>query len=252
MPLVEDPPRFSEDRATALLRISEHYLASSDGGAGTLDGPGRCELVLHVNANEAHRDHQVEDGPRCYLDRNRFLSPQTARRLACDAMVPTVVEDDDGAILNFGRRSRTISKALRTALNVRDGGCRFPNCHQQAWTDAHHVHHWADGGETSLDNLITLCRHHHRLLHKGDFTLKQEGNAVTFYNQQMNPITRALYPQCDTANPERVIGRVTLDGVNIDRVAIDSKIAVARWCGEKVDYGLVMDGLLSRDAACTR
>ena len=65
---------------------------------------------------------------------------------------------------------------------------------------------------------------------------------MTFYNQQMNPITRALYPQCDTANPERVIGRVTLDGVNIDRVAIDSKIAVPRWCGEKVDYLWIGDG----------
>ena len=117
-----------------------------------------------------------------------------------------------------------------------------PTATKQAWTDAHHIHHWADGGETSLDNLITLCRHHHRLLHKGDFTLKQEGNAVTFYNQQKNRITRALYPQCDTANPERVIGRVTLDGVNIDRVAIDSKIAVTRWCGEKVDYLWIGDG----------
>ena len=58
---------------------------------------------------------------------------------------------------------------------------------------------------------------------------------MTFYSQQKNRITRALYPQC--SNPERVIGGVTLDGVNIDRVAIDSKIAVTRWCGEKVDYG---------------
>jgi HNH endonuclease len=39
--------------------------------------------------------------------------------------------------------------------------------------DAHHIHHWAGGGETSLDNLVVLCRHHHRLVHEGGFSVRR-------------------------------------------------------------------------------
>jgi hypothetical protein len=39
--------------------------------------------------------------------------------------------------------------------------------------DAHHIHHWAHGGETSLDNLVVLCRHHHRLVHEGGFSVRR-------------------------------------------------------------------------------
>ena len=57
----------------------------------------------------------------------------------------------DGSILDVGRKTRTISPALRRALIERDGGCRFPGC-RAGRCDAHHLKHWADGGETSLDN----------------------------------------------------------------------------------------------------
>lgn len=70
------------------------------------------------------------------------------------------------------RRTRVVSPALRTALHVRDGGCAFSGCDRPpGWCDAHHIVHWVDGGETKLDNLILLCRSHHRLLHEGAWTL---------------------------------------------------------------------------------
>ena len=40
-------------------------------------------------------------------------------------------------------------------------------------SDLHHIHHWADGGETSLDNLALLCRRHHRLVHEGGFSVER-------------------------------------------------------------------------------
>jgi hypothetical protein len=73
-------------------------------------------------------------------------------------------------MLNVARRTRTIPPAIRRALEVRDRGCRFPGCGLR-FTDAHHVKHWADGGETSLDNCLLLCRHHHRLVHECGWTL---------------------------------------------------------------------------------
>ena len=68
-------------------------------------------------------------------------------------------------MLGVSRRTRTISPALRRALEARDRGCRFPGCGLR-FTDAHHVRHWADGGETSLANLVLLCSYHHRLVHE--------------------------------------------------------------------------------------
>ena len=77
-----------------------------------------------------------------------------------------VTRRGDGSVLDIGRRTRTIPPALRRALEVRDQGCRFPGCGLR-FTDAHHLEHWADGGETSLANTLLLCRHHHRLVHEG-------------------------------------------------------------------------------------
>ena len=67
----------------------------------------------------------------------------------------------------MGRRTRTVSPALRRALVVRDGGCVYAGCDRPPqWTDAHHIEHWADEGPTCLPNLCLLCRRHHRAVHQ--------------------------------------------------------------------------------------
>jgi HNH endonuclease len=104
---------------------------------------------------------------------------ETARRIACDAVrtVVTVAPPADGAAasivgstrqvpLSVGRATRTIPASIRTALNLRDHGCRFPGCDRPpAWTDGHHIIHWP-GGPTELENLVSLCRPHHRAVHE--------------------------------------------------------------------------------------
>jgi hypothetical protein len=96
------------------------------------------------------------------------LGSETARRLACDASITRVVLDPDSQPLDVGRRTRLVPPAIRTALVVRDRGCTFPGCDRgPQWTDAHHLRHWSDGGPTSLDNLVLLCRQHHRAVHEG-------------------------------------------------------------------------------------
>lgn len=140
-----------------------------------LKGAERCQVVLHVDVNTLR---EQQSGVCCKHGRAHFedkpwLHPQTARRLNCDASLVTVLEDDAGKVLNVGRRSRIVPAHIRRALRERDGLCRYPGCHEAQYIDAHHVQHWADGGETSLDNLVTLCRFHHRQLHSGNFTISR-------------------------------------------------------------------------------
>ncbi|GAA2637030.1 HNH endonuclease signature motif containing protein [Paractinoplanes durhamensis] len=99
-------------------------------------------------------------------DTGHRLSATTARRLACDARILPLTLDGPGQILDAGRSRRLATGVLRQALAVRDRGCAHPDCdHPPRWTDAHHLTAWADGGTTTLNNLVLLCRHHHRLIH---------------------------------------------------------------------------------------
>lgn len=99
------------------------------------------------------------------------FAPQAARKLACDSQLVRVLEAD-GGVLSVGRKTRSIPPALRRALLIRDRKCRFPGCERRRFLDAHHVVHWADGGETSLRSTLLLCRSHHDLLHEGGFTIR--------------------------------------------------------------------------------
>src|SRR5204863_3548833 len=82
--------------------------------------------------------------------------------------VARVITKGTSEPLEVGRRTPVVPPALRRAVAVRDGGCRFPVCDRpSSWADAHHVVHWADGGPTDLRNLVLLCRRHHRMVHHG-------------------------------------------------------------------------------------
>jgi hypothetical protein len=168
--------------------MAEHFLATAGDYPQfqALKGAERCQVVLHVDVNTlreqragvccAHAKAHFEDKP--------WLSPRTARRLGCDASLLTVLEGEDGKVLNVGRRSRIVPAHIRRALMERDGVCRYPGCHESQYVDAHHIHHWADGGETSLENLVTLCRFHHRQLHKGCFEVRLEGVSAETHGEE--------------------------------------------------------------------
>ena len=138
----------------------------------------RYQVVVHVDADALAETPDVPEAPdvpagtsgargQTVLEEagGIHLSSETARRLACDAATVGMGHGPDGGILDVGRRTRTISPALRRALNARDRRCRFPGC-RNVRVDAHHIRHWADGGATALDNLVLLCRRHHRAVHE--------------------------------------------------------------------------------------
>lgn len=146
-------------RADALGVVAEHALSR---GLDTGSRGDRYQVVVHVDAetlaeNSGAGQSVLEDGTR--------VSAEMSRRLACDCALVVMRHDASGRALDVGRKKRSISPALRRALEHRDHGCRFPGCGLRL-CDAHHVEHWADGGPTKLGNLILLCRRHHRTVHE--------------------------------------------------------------------------------------
>ena len=121
------------------------------------------------------------------------LSASAIRRICCDAHLIPAVLGTASEVLDVGRTQRLVTAAIWKALVARDAHCRFPHCRRPPVTcHAHHIVHWADGGDTSLDNLILLCGHHHRLIHNAPWTIHRAG-----------PATFELHPPPGTRRPRR-------------------------------------------------
>ena len=121
---------------------------------------------------------------RCELDDGPALPIETARRISCDASIINITEDERGEPLDVGRKTRSIPPSLRRALASRDKGCVFPGCSHKRYVDGHHIQHWAEGGETKLSNLVTLCRFHHRAVHEGGLkVVRCDDGAWRFINK---------------------------------------------------------------------
>jgi hypothetical protein len=158
-PLPEDDRTAPQRRADALVDVCRLALRTEklpdDGG----EPPQLAVTVAYQPLTRTLGTARTDTGQR--------LSAATVRRLACDARILPVVLGGNSQVLDTGRARRLATGALRRALHVRDQGCAFPDCDlPPRWTDAHHITAWNDGGETSLDNLVLLCRHHHRLVHE--------------------------------------------------------------------------------------
>ena len=100
------------------------------------------------------------------LDFGGVVSPEALRMLCCDAAVVPIVMNGKGQPLDVGRATRTIPDGLRRAVAARDRGCAQPGCGRPpSWCEVHHVTPWAEGGKTTLDGCVMLCKVHHRQIH---------------------------------------------------------------------------------------
>ena len=96
------------------------------------------------------------------------ISAARVRMLACDGNVARIVIGPDSVPMDFGRTHRVVPPHLRRAVDLRDKTCVFTGCQAPSWwCDVHHVLHWADGGETCLENSALLCERHHTKVHHG-------------------------------------------------------------------------------------
>ncbi len=221
---------FDHRRADALTNMAESYLANGPAASSSAD---RYQVVLHVSAetltNREGEISHLEDGPR--------VSAETSRRICCDAGISVLSEDEDGTLLNIGRKSRIIPPAMRRALKARDENCRFPGCTHKYYIDGHHIKHWSDGGETSLDNLVQLCRHHHRLVHEGGFSCtKNSEGKIEFRNPEGIRIARAGRMPALPLNfnlSERMRNRY-------EDLFIDANTCVSKYDDARIDWDLAV------------
>jgi hypothetical protein len=150
-------------------------------------------------------------------------------------------------VLNVGRKTRAIPPALRRALRLRDQGCRFPGCTQSRYVDAHHVQHWCDGGETSLDNLITLCRFHHRLLHQESYAIVKQANGdFAFVRPSGEKMARALPQQFEDGEDTGQTPAIERQHIRSGLV-IDARTALTQWQGERCDYSMAVEALMAME-----
>ena len=175
------------------------------------------------------------------------IGREAARRVACDAGIVVLRHAADGQVLDVGRRSRTVPSAMRRALLSRDRGqCQFPGC-ESRHCDAHHVEHWADGGETRLQNLVLACRFHHRALHEGGFRVVP-GDAdgqFRFLRPDGTPLpAEPPMPSWEGAPLAPTDARLAAAGVSIG-----PDTATPEWYGESLDLTATLDVLWEPPAA---
>ena len=227
-------------RADALAWMAERVFEPADTPALA---PDRHEIVVHVEADVLSNG----DAGRCEIEHRTAIAAETARRLCCDAGIVPVVDGPNGEPLSVGRRTRSIPPSVRRALASRDRGCRFPGCPATQRLHGHHVRHWAEGGETSLDNLVLLCPTHHRLVHEGGFNVERLDDGAFRFT---NPHGLAIRPprRQETSSPDTIVLQNHTLGL-----AIDCETATAHWHGERIDYDhALMVAMAAWDSGDTR
>src|SRR5690349_10883384 len=131
------------------------------------------------------------DLARCHVEDGPAISVSTAQMVTCTAALSWMTHGDADAILALGRRRRRPSSAIRRAARERDHGrCRYPGCESRR-TDLHHIQHWINGGPTDLDNLISLCPWHHKIVHDRGYTIAAPpaaGGTFAFYRPDGTPL----------------------------------------------------------------
>ncbi len=227
------PSAFEPERPAeveALVELGRHALGQEPEREPVRERP--C-VVVHVDAAAL-----VADGRgRCELEDGPVISPETARRLACDAESVTRLERD-GLPVSVGRSRRTVPPRLRRLLEARDHGrCRFPGCERRRHLDAHHRVHWAKGGETRLDNLVLLCHQHHRLVHEGGYEIEHGADGQLRFRNRHGLLCPSVPPRSPPAHPGALVASQA--GLEItDRTNRNG-------CGDPLDLAATVDALMT-------
>jgi hypothetical protein len=218
-------------RADALVRLAEGYSASARGPTGD-------RFMVHVHTDMATLKADGTGG-EAELEGAGNIAAETARRVSCDAGVVHWLDQNNGEPLSIGRKSRTIPPAIRRALQRRDRGCRFLGCSNHRFVDAHHIVHWADGGETAVENLVLMCRHHHRLVHESGYGITRTSEGAIEFSSPTGIIIPTGPCRNSRGNAQSLFEAHLGSGI-----VITPKTAQSQWMGEQMDDDLAILGML--------
>ncbi len=225
----EGKPTLAQRRADAVVALSDDWLSGKRQNSSNADA---YQVVLHVPAGISAASVDLADGGA--------IPMAAAKRICCDAGIVPMVEDAEGRVLDVGRKTRVIPPALRRALNRRDGhACRFPGCTHSRHLHGHHIVHWANGGETRLDNLLLLCGHHHRLVHEGGFGCATVDGEVLF----TTPQGAVLPPAVPLAGLDALGESAQTFEDDLAVYGIDKDTCLPDYHGEAMDYDMALQGL---------
>jgi hypothetical protein len=172
--------------ADALVILASNQIANDP-------DPDRATVVVSTTLGALQSDDLG-----CDLEGSGVVHPEIARRISCDCRLQFVVRRDNGTAVGIGRADRNIPPYLRREMLARDGGCTFPGCGTRRYVDGHHIWHWEDGGPTNLENLTTVCRFHHKLLHEFGWKVYLDRNQISHW---LRPDGRSYEPGPLPADP---------------------------------------------------
>jgi len=220
----------AQARADAVERLAEVALGASSGEALS----GGELTTMHVDIDQLVGSAENDGG--------KDIPRGTLSRLSCDCAVVASLNDASGKCLSIGRKTRVVPPALRKALVRRDHGCTFPGCSNHRYVDAHHIVHWARGGETSVSNLTLLCRRHHRLVHEGGFEVKMSENG--------RPLFFSAWGRWINPAPVVDVPAGTLPAHNSRRgINIDHTTTHPHWDGQPLDWGSIVSAVVIKEPA---
>lgn len=210
-----DSAESSGSLADAAVALAERAIANPASEASrTSAAAERRQLFVHLS--ERHLDGDASAW-KAELHDGTAIAGDTLLRVACDSGLVVAKTDQQGNVLDIGRRRRTVPPALLRALRLRDRRCRFPGCNHAAFVDAHHIQHWAQGGETALRNLVLVCHGHHVALHEGELTVALHDGVPIFRDPTGAVVPNVPAPS--TVDPTADSLRITrlANGTTIDR-----------------------------------
>ena len=172
----DDPRSLAQRNADALVLLCQRSRGGKLPDSRPIAG---VALVVDHDTLAGHPAAHL-DALRCEIEGFGPIARITAERLACDCAVARVIVKGKSEILDYGRQTRIIPRALRRAIHLRDQHCQYPGCRAPAaWCDVHHLVHWLLGGETDLENCALLCRRHHVACHEGGWKLARGPDGLT-------------------------------------------------------------------------
>jgi hypothetical protein len=164
-PIKNDERTYGQRQHDALIELCLQRPGSRRDGAGP-----RPQLIIRASLDTLAG---IPGAPAGELEGGGTVPAATVHRYACDTAISHITGRGE-LEHELNHASRTIPASTRRALEARDQHCVFPGCDRPlSWCDGHHLVWWIKGGTTELPNLALLCRHHHRMVHEGGWTLER-------------------------------------------------------------------------------